>query len=425
MPSFHYKALTKDGSVVENNLSATDRGDALKQLQKLSLRPITVTEKDKVLTTQKKESSSANTINVTPARETNIPPAGDYKLKKAEIILFTEELSDMLSSGLQLEPALKVLSSRSEKGNIRSVSQELRNKVRDGVSFHQALKLTSPHSFGNLYCSLAAAGEASGSLDKILKRQAEHMITIQAIQSQVMGALIYPVFILAVVFFLCLFVLFFLLPQLVGLMKNMPGSKVPFLASFLMGLTIFLKSYWLYLIAGLGALIFSFKIWKDTPSNKATWDETKFKLPFFGKLLKVNFYVLFMETLANLISNGLPIVRCLELARDATDNLFAQSKIEKLIDQVGDGRALSQSLLKTELFPPVIVDMVVVGEQTGRLDVALANAARRSDKELKQTINRLMALMTPLILCVLAVVIGSVLLLIFGLIGETINNIKR
>lgn len=433
MAVFQYKALGTGGRVETGELTASDKSDVFRQLEKKGLKPIRVSEKEG----EKKgeNSTSASSKNGGTKAKPSSRPAVRQKdadfvsgksvpLKRTEIILFTEELSDMLGSGLQLEPALRVLEERSDKGNIMVAAAELRSLVRDGTSFNVALRRVSP-AFGSLYCSLAAAGEASGSLDKILKRQAEHMVAVENIRSQVTGALIYPAFVIFMVILVCLFVLFFLLPQLVDLMKKMPGAKVPKLATVLMGFTDFLKVSWLWLIGGCVAAFFAFKVWKENEKNKPIWDETVFKFPLLGSLMAANFYVLFMETLANLISNGLPLDRSLELARDATDNSYAKAKVDKVIEQVGDGRSLSQSLLKTQLFPPVIVDMVVVGEQTGRLDDALANAAKRSDKQLKMTISRLMAMMMPAILVILAVVIVSVLFLIFSLIGETINNIRR
>lgn len=420
MPLFHYKALDSSGNVCNGELEAPDRSDALRQLSKQGYKPI------KVHSNTSEGSSSTGGKSPSKPKTTQAEPLGaeGIKLKQSEIILFTEELSDMIASGLQLEPALKVLESRSDKGHIKEVASRLRALVRDGMPFHQALRRVSP-SFGSLYCSLTAAGEASGSLDKILKRQAEHLVTVQGIRSQVIGALIYPTFIILVVFGIVLFVLFYLLPQLVSLMKNMPGAKVPPMAQFLMGFSTFLSSYWMWIGGIILILVFAFKIWKDNETNKPLWDKTKLELPFVGPLLSANFHVIFMETLSNLIGNGLPLVRSLELSRDTTDNIYAQEKIEEIIDKVGDGRSLSGALLKSEIFPPVLVDMVVVGEQTGKLDNALANAARRSDKQLKNTISRLMALITPLILIILAIVIGSVLFLIFSLIGDTINGIRR
>lgn len=422
MATFQYKALESGGAVKTGELEASDRRDAFRQLEKKGWKPVRVTE---IQGKADKPASRRSTPHSGSSSASQESATGqELKLKKAEIILFTEELSDMLSSGLQLEPALKVLEDRSDKGSIKLVATELRSLVRDGTSFNVALRRVSP-SFGSLYCSLALAGEASGSLDRILKRQAEHMVTIQNIRSQVTGALVYPAFIIVVVIAVSLFVLFVLLPQLVDLMKSMPGGKIPGLALFLMGLSDFLRASWLWILGGLAALGLGFKIWKENEVNKPVWDEYKFKIPLIGKLLAANFYVLFMETLANLISNGLPLVRALELARDATDNLFAKAGVTSIISQVGDGRSLSLALFRSKLFPPVIVDMVVVGEQTGRLDESLANAARRADKELKGTINRLLSILTPAILVVLALVIVSVLTLIFSLIGSTINNIRH
>lgn len=428
MPDYQYKALEAGGRVATGELTASDRGDAFRQLERKGLRPVKVTE---INAPAKAEKSPIRQKTSTPGKKStlevveNEPIYGDeLRLKKSEIILFTEELSDMLSSGLQLEPALRVLENRSDQGHIKEVSARLRALVRDGMGFNVALRKVSP-SFGPLYCALASAGEASGSLDKILKRQAEHMVAVQNIQNQVAGALAYPAFVLLMAMGVCVFVLFGLLPQLVGLMQGMPGAKIPGLATFLMDFTAFIKSSWYWIVIGVAVAAFSFKIWKDSPANRMTWDEFKMKAPLVGGLISANFYVLFMETMANLIANGLPLVRALELTRNATQNLYAQTKLDTLIAQVGDGRALSQSMYRTELFPPVIIDMIVVGEQTGHLDNAMSNAARRSDKELNMTVKRLMGLLTPVIIIILALVILTVLYLIFSLIGETIQGIRR
>lgn len=425
MASFTYKALSGSGSVVTGSLDAGDRGEALRQLGKKGLQPVSISqgaaEKAPPKKVGGKVAAPAASGKAKPVVE-EVIPEGPVKLKRSEIVLFTEELSDMLAAGLQLEPALKAMENRQELGNLKVVSSKIRQLVRDGNSFSSALKRVSP-SFGSLYCNLAAAGEASGALDTILDRQAHYLKTLQELQGKVVLALIYPCFLVLAGIGVGIVFVTQLIPQLTGLIENSAGGQVPLGAKLLMGASDFFMKWWLVIILVLGASLILFKAWKDNEVNRPTWDRAKLKIPLVGRVIEHRFYVQFLETMANLVGNGLPLLRALELTKDATPNLYLQKHLEEMLDWVGDGRSLSASLSRTGAFAPLLIDMVSVGEQTGQIDKSLRKAADRFDKELNNSLQAIMALIMPAVLLVMAVLIGSMAYLMITAIFQTIESI--
>lgn len=420
MPHFSYKALASNGTVTTGEVEASDRSDALRALDRRGLQPVTVKEAAKAPT--KKEAAMPKRREAVSSK-TEVSADGTIKLKRSEVILFTEELSDMIGAGLQLEPALKSMESRQELGSLKEVSRRIREIVRDGVNFSVALKKVSP-SFGPLYCSLAAAGEASGALDTILKRQAYYLKTLAELQSKLILAMIYPSFL--ILMGLCVGVVFvtMLIPQLSELIKNTPGGKLPWAINGMMHIADFIKAWWiviLLLIVGGGLF---FKAWTDNEENRPKWDEMKLRIPLIGAVIASRFYVQFLETMANLVGNGLPLLRALELSRDAAQNLAIRKKLDDVIAQVGDGRAFSKAMIRSESFPPLLIDMIAVGEQTGKIDLSLRRAAERYDKELNKDLQRVMALIMPAVLIFMAGLIGTFAYLMITAIFQTISNLR-
>jgi type II secretory pathway component PulF len=423
MPLFTYKALSTNGTVATGEIEAADRPEALRTLDKRGLRPVNVKESAKVTPAKKKGVAPERRKEKTGQKKEDVSATGELKLKRAEVILFTEELSDMLGAGLQLEPALKSMENRQELGSLKEVSQRIRNIVRDGVNFSVALKKVSP-SFGPLYCSLAAAGEASGALDTILKRQAHYLKTLAELQSRLILALIYPAFLIFVGIGVGIVFVTTLIPQLTELIKATPGGKIPWAINMMMVFADFVKSWWIVILLSLvGAFLF-FKAWKDNDANKPKWDEMKLKMPLIGAVISSRFYVQFLETMANLVSNGLPLLRALELSRDATQNISLRTRLNGVIAQVGDGRAFSKAMIRSESFPPLLIDIIAVGEQTGKIDQSLRRAAERYDKELDNDLRRVMALIMPSVLIMMALLIGSFAYLMITAIFQTISNMK-
>jgi type II secretory pathway component PulF len=428
MPVFAYKALAANGSVTTGEIDASDRPEALKMLDRKGLQPVNLRETHSAVPASRaaagrKKGEDAARKSPAKADSQDAPiPDGPIKLKRQEVVLFTEELSDMLSAGLQLEPALKSMENRQELGNLKAVSFKVRQIVRDGVNFSAALKKVSP-SFGPLYCSLAAAGEASGALDTILKRQAHYLKTLAELQARLILAMIYPSFLILAGIGVSIVFVTTLIPQLTQLIESTPGGKIPLGAAILIGASDFLSKWWLVMLLTLIAAFIFFKAWKDNEANKPAWDRMKLNLPLIGPVITSRFYVQFLETMANLVGNGLPLLRALELSRDATQNRSLRSELDKVIDQVGDGRSFSKALIRNGAFPPLLIDMISVGEQTGKIDQSLRRAAERYDKELDKDLQRIMALVMPTVLIVMALLIGAMAYLMITAIFQTISNL--
>ena len=431
MAVFTYKALSKDSAVSHGEITAADRAEAIRLLSKRGLQPVKLKESSaaKAVDESKKKPNSKKEpvqqkapASGKPQKEAARDDNGLLKLKRNEVVLFTEELSEMLGAGLQLEPALKSMEEREELGALKNVSHDVRQLVRDGGSFSNALRKVSD-SFGPLYCSLAAAGEASGALDTILRRQAHYLKTLQELQNKVTLALIYPAFLMVAGVGVGVSFVTKLIPQLTELISSTPGGKVPFAAKILIVASAFLQQWWIVILLVIVGAALIFKVWKDAEANRLTWDRVKLKIPLLGAVVESRFYVQFLETLSNLVGNGLPLLRALELSRDATQNLHIRSHMDKVIEMVGDGRSFSRALISTGIFPPLLIDMVSVGEKTGKIDQSLRRAADRYDKELGNSLAKVMQLIMPVMLIIMAMLIGTMLFLMFTVILQTVENL--
>ena len=408
MPVFDYMAKNKSGQASNGVLEARDRSDALRKLSQQGVKPLRLIE-------QRGGAKSKN-----PAKSTT--SGGEIRLSGKLLVFFTEELSDLLSSGLQLEPALRIMESRSEQSQLKALAGELREKLRDGMSFSQALKKTSP-SFSELYCNLAAAGELSGALGEILERQAKYLATMQEVRGKVLTAMIYPSFLLVSGIGVTVLFVTFLIPKLTSLI-NTTGSNLPMGAQLLVNLSGFLGQYWWMILAAIGALIALFLGLLQVPSNRPVWDRLKLKIPLLGPLQLTRFHVQILETLSNVIGNGLPLLKALELGRETTSNLFLRQKMDTVIAEIGDGAHLSGSFQRTGVFPPLLTDLLRVGEETGQLEEAMAKAAKRFDRELTKSIERVSALVQPMIVLLMTALVGTMAYIMISMIYETITLLQ-
>jgi type II secretory pathway component PulF len=413
MPLFVYSAQGPSG-LITGELSASDRSEAFSILGRKKIQPIKLEAAGDAKTPAKAASRAKSAAEPVTS--------GPIKLKLAQVVLFIEELADLVGAGIQLEPALATMERRRELCGIKTLASVLRGKVRDGMSFAKAVASTSP-SFGNLFCALVTAGEASGSLSTILKRQAAYMRSLAALRSKVLSAMIYPAFLVVAAVGVSLMFVLYLIPKLTEMLDSTGGS-LPLAAQIVLRVSeLFKSTWWMLLIAGIAAFILG-RAWIKRPESAIPWAHFKLRLPLFGEIFKARFYVQFLETMANLLGNGLTMVHAMQLTHQAIENPHLQREFEGVQRHVGEGVSLSRALDRSGQFPPLLLDMVNVGEQTGDMPSALSRAAERFDRELSKKIDTLAALIQPLIVFLMAGMVGFMAYIMMTTIFETISSIK-
>lgn len=421
MPAFAYQATDATGREVSGSLEAPDRTTAVRQLTGRGLQPFKVAEaaNGKVAKAVAAPKASAAKGGKETAKEV---PVGPIKLGGGQVQLFTEELAELLEAGMRLEPALKLMEGKGEDSPHRSIARKLGDLVREGHPFSSALRAASP-SFGELYCAVAAAGEAGGSLGSAMKRQAEYLSSVRELRSKVAVAMIYPGFLLVSAIGVTVLFATFLIPRLTVLLSRMKGG-IPAGIQFVVNVSEFLKHWWWMLLIVLAALAGLFWLWTQSKAGRPVWQRTKIRLPFAGSVLMASFHSQFLETLASLTAGGLPLLRGLELASKVSTNVYIQAQLQHSIDLVRDGASLSRGLEKTTLFPNKLLEMIRIGEHTGEIAETLRRTADRCSRELGKAIERAMALLQPVIILLMAGLVGVMAYMMISVIFETVSALK-
>ena len=408
MPAFTYTALNAAGQQISGSLTVGTRAEAYRKLETQSLTPVRVAEEAKA---EGKSNAAAKPASAEPVR-----------LKRQQLILFTEELADMLDGGLQIDQALRVIAERQEAAGIRQVAVILRDQLREGSTVAKALKKASP-SFDDLYCNLAAAGEVSGSLAPILRRLAANLQVMAELQSKVTQAMIYPAFLIGACVVLMIVFMTFMVPQITDLLSK-SGQKLPLATQMLISFNSFIGQWWWLILIVLIIAFLSFRAYIATPKGLMWWHDAKLRLPLFGPVMATRFYAQFAHSLGNLVTNGVPLLNSIRLVSKISVNVYIQSLLGKVTSLVSEGATLSGALRKAGRFPLLLVDMIAVGEQTGQLGKSLEKTALRYDKELDKKIKRMTAMISPVIIIFMAVIVGVVAYSIVSAIFQSVSGIR-
>ena len=405
MPQFSYTALNPAGKTVRGRLEVSNRSEAYKSLEKQQLTPVQVRSTD----------DSEEKSNARRGR-------GTVRLRRTQLILFTEELADLLDAGMPLQQALGIMVERQQHPGIKKISRRIRENLRDGATFSNALRDASP-SFDELYCNLVAAGEVSGTLTQILQRLASSLTTMQELQQRVTMALIYPAFMVLGCIGLIVVFMTVLVPQLTTLLTS-SNQELPKMTQMLMRLSGSFTKHWWHLLLGLGIGYALFQLMVLMPTGRLWWDRIKVRLPLVGPVMTTSYCASFSQGLGSLVSNGVPLLAGLKLMVKATQNRFYRSRLTKVVADVETGDSFSIALRNSKAFPILLVDITAVGEQTGNLGHSLGKAAKRYDKELNGKIARLTAMLTPIIIIVMAVIVTVVAYSIVTAIFKSVNSIR-
>jgi type II secretory pathway component PulF len=408
MPQFAYRARNAQGGLVEGVLDCADRAVAIRQIELQRCIPIKI-----------EPVAAAETKTAEHDKSTTAPATQSLKIPHGQLLVFTEQLAHLLQAGMTLDEALSILEKRLKQPRVQQMTHALHQALVDGRSFSQALR-EFPRIFPPIYANLVAAGEASGALPTILLRLVKHLMQAKNLRDRVQQALIYPAFLAAAGAALITIFITFMVPQLTQFMSQTGGS-LPMATQILLGIHHVLTTYWwlgAILVAG---VIVGFRAFVRTDEGRITWDRFRLAIPGYGRIIRHRYYAQFSRTLGTLMENGIPLLRSLDLVTEIAANRYLEIKLGEVRRAVIDGSTLSAALQAQALFPDLFTDMMSVGEQTGRFAETMQTIADVYERELDGTVAMISALIPPVIIVVIAIIVGFV---VYGILDAVFTMTK-
>ena len=389
---FSYRATTMEGTIVEGVIDAADEKAAIERLKNTGVIP----------------------LNVAAPKE-GIKKRFTLRSAKGDLLTFTTELSALLSSGVPLDRSLNILSGISENKEMKSIIQSILKSIREGSSFSDALQ-RHPEVFPKIYINMIRAGEAGGVLDVVLDKLNEFLESRKELKEHVFSAMIYPTILIVTGGVSIIVLLTYVLPKFTVLFAELGGS-LPLPTQILLAFSNNLKSYW-WIVLSLfitGWLIFKHSIKSGTGRYK--WDS--FKLKVMGDVIRKLETARFCRTLGTLLKSGVPLLQALNNAKDVINNQVVASVIDDVSKGAKEGKGIAVPLTNTNVFPPLALSMIKVGEETGQLDTMLLKVASTYEKSLKEAIKRFISLLEPVMILTMGLIIGfiviSMLMAIFSI----------
>ena len=424
MPEFTYVARKPDGSLSRGSLQANDRRAAIAQIEQqqgvpIKIEPVGAVLENKRAPAAKPAKSKTTTTAPSPTSAAVEPatPGTAARLPIAQLFLFTEQLAHLLSAGMTLDEALGILVRRLQQPKLQMVSRALHQGLVDGRSLSQAMR-DFPKIFSSLYVNMVSAGEASGALSQILRRLVAHIADIKSLRDRVQQALLYPAILVLVGIALIIIFMTVMVPQLTKFLKT-TGQKLPAATQMLIDANYLVTHYWWVGVLLIGGLFSLWKIATRSPEGRRAWDKFMWNLPVFSLIPHYRFYAQFARTLATLSENGVTLLKSLELLEDIADNEYVRLQMVEVRKAVIDGAGLSNALREGKLFPELFLDMMSVGEQTGRFSETMAMIADVHERELDKQVQFVSTLIPLVVIIVIATLVGvmvyAILSAVFGL----------
>lgn len=397
-----FKASSRNGKIVKGTLEAKDIPEAAVYLRRQNLYPISIT----------KDTGSALT-KIFPFLS---------KTSTGDLVFFTRQVASMLTAGLTLMQSLKILKEQLEKQSMRDVLAAITADVEAGKSFSTAIG-NFPDFFSPIYISLVKAAEKSGLLDKVLLRIADNLEKQQKLKSTIKGALIYPAVILVGMAGVMMIMMVVVIPQLGSLYKNLNVS-LPLPTLIVLSLSQFLVFAWPLVIAGFVFLAYLYRRWYKSDTGRLIIDDMFLKIPGFGKLVKKTILTEITRTLGLLIGSGTLVVEAIRHAADTTGNVHYKKAMVDVASKVEKGVGMGDALSYSVLFPPIVIEMVRIGEQTGKLDDALMRLSEYFEREVDQAVKTITTLFEPIVIGILGIGVAFLLFAVITPIYSLLSSFQ-
>jgi type II secretory pathway component PulF len=414
MPQFSYRARNAQGELVEGVLDCADRAVAIQQIELQRCIPVRI----ELLGAEPKGPKVVRP----PAGGALETPTQNLKIPHAQLLIFTEQLAHLLKAGMTLDEALSILEKRLKQPRVQQMTHSLHQSLVDGRSFSQALS-EMPRIFQPLYVNLVAAGEASGALPQILLRLVKHLMQAKDLRDRVQQALIYPAFLALAGAVLVTIFITFMVPQLSGFMAQ-TGGALPLPTRILLQIHHAITSYWWVGVLAAVGLIVAFRALVRSEEGRIGWDRFRLLIPGYGRVIRHRYYAQFARTLGTLMENGVPLLRSLDLVTEIAGNRFLEVKLGEVRKAVIDGATLSAALQEQKMFPDLFTDMMAVGEQTGHFAETMQAIADVYERELDRSVGVISQLIPPIIIVVIAVVVGLIVFSILSAVFEMTHSLQ-
>ena len=389
MAAFAYNAINSLGVESAGQITAADRTSAREQLLQRGLRPVALDQVDE-------ESSGGRR----------------KKVKQRSLQVFSRQFATMIDAGLNIVQALLILEQQTDDKALSEVVREVRTDVEGGMLLSQAMA-QHPKVFDRLYIAMVEAGEAAGILDKVLDRVALQIEKEMKIKRRVKGAMIYPTLVLCFAFLVLAGMLMFLVPIFEDIFKDLDG-ELPILTKVIVAASDVMKGYWFIVFPAIGGAVYGFRRWKKTTSGKQVWDRFKLYAPAgIGKVVLKVTMARFSRTLATLVAAGVDIIKALEISGQTAGNWVVESALVEVRAQVHQGIPIAQPLIDNPVFPPLVSQMVKVGEETGELEKMLDKIADFYEDEVDASIQALTSIVEPLMMIGVGLVVGIIIIAMY------------
>lgn len=402
MADFAYSAINVKGEHINGTLSAASREEALTELRNQGHKPLSITPQTK-----------SKNFNITQP-----------KVKLKDLVIFTRELSTMVSAGVPLPRGLETLHSQMENKYFQQVIASVNHDVESGAPLADAMA-KFPRVFSDVYVNMVRAGEAGGILDDILKRLAGQVEKDSSIRKKIRSAMAYPVVIMCVTVIAFFGIMLFIIPKIGKIFKDLggPNAQLPVYTRAMLSISNFMVHNFIFILVGMAALIFGFRHYIHTENGRFKWHGLLLRMPIVGNIVTKIAIARFSRTFSSLMGAGVSVLDALEVTGRAVGNKVIQKELVAVAAEVKNGQPLGKQLLNAKFFPPIVGQMMSVGEETGKIDEVLVKVADFYEEEVDAVIDGLASIIEPVMIIVLGSVVGLIAASVMGPIASLSKNI--
>ncbi|MEZ4651141.1 MAG: type II secretion system F family protein [Candidatus Eisenbacteria bacterium] len=402
MPVYAWKGKAPGGATQSGELTLANKEEVLQYLRK-----------KRIVATEVKEKGGALSFKL---------PSIKKGVSIRDLVIFTRQFSTMVNAGLPLVQCLDILSKQAESALFRQIVADVMHDVESGSTLSEAMGKRQA-AFDNLYVNMVDAGEAGGILDDILARLAGYLEKAEALRRKVKSALTYPTVVLIVALGATTFMLLFIIPTFAKVFADF-GGELPLATRVVLGLSNFLKGFWWALIGGIVGIVFTLRRIYKTETGRMKFDAFFLKMPVFGTILRKASIARFTRTLGTMISSGVPILSALDITARTAGNKVIEQAILMTKASIGEGETIAAPLKESKVFPPMVVQMISVGEETGALDKMLDKIANFYDEEVNVAVDTLTSIIEPIMIVVMGTLVGGMVVAMYMPMFKLINVVS-